>query len=186
MSLISVHDGPSTANLVAYIAGIKLAKRAAEEDDPRPAYNMAGMLYLSPSGWLMLSVPSLLVRGIFEATAEPGIELPPSFTRKTLEAHISVMSKDEVDLIGPEKITERGKQYHYSIGRSKTVDSPNWPGVDKVWYLTVHSPGLQSLRRSYGLSSLPHGGEYDFHITYAIKRRGVLGRNDTSKVESSK
>jgi hypothetical protein len=47
--------------------------------------------------------------------------------------------------------------------------------------LRVHSPELQELRRSYGLSSLPNDGKFDFHITVAIRRKNVLGRNTVSK-----
>jgi hypothetical protein len=180
MSLLRVRTGPSVGDLVAYLAGLRYAEKQAA-DDPRPAYNLAGTLYLDPGGWLLLSVPAALVRGIFEATREPGIELPPSTTRKTLQAHVSVMSKQEVEQVGADKISERGKQFHYSLGRSRSVEPGNWPGIAKVWMVEVHSPELQTLRRSYGLSSLPHGGDYAFHITYAVRRRGVLGRTDTSK-----
>lgn len=181
MSLLTVRDGPPVASVVAYLAGVRYAEKQAA-GDPRPAYNLAGTLYLDPSGWVLLSVPASLVRGVFEAMREPGVELPPSDSRRSLQPHISVFSKADVDQIGgADKITERGKQFHYSLGRLKTVEPADWPGVERVWYITVHSPELQALRRSYGLSSLPHGGEYDFHATVAVRKRGVLARNAKGK-----
>src|SRR5262245_8419176 len=88
MSLLQVHDGPSLGSMVAYLAGVKFVKSAAES---RPAYNLAGTLYLDPSGWLLLSVPAALIRGVFEAMREPGVELPPSGNgSKMLQPHISV------------------------------------------------------------------------------------------------
>lgn len=186
MSLLSVRDGPPVASLVAYLAGRKYVEKQAA-GDPRPAYNLAGTLYLDPSGWVLLSVPASFVRGIFEAMREPGIELPPSDTRQSLQPHISVFSKDDIEQLGgPSKITERGKQFHYSLGRFKTVEPADWPGVERIWYITVHSPELQALRRSYGLTSLPHDGNYDFHITVAVRRRGVLARNEKSKGDVSR
>ncbi len=176
-SLIQVYDGPCLPDLVAHLAGERLYK-LAESDAPSVAYNLAGMLYLSKSGWLLLSVPNAFIRGVFAAMHEPGIELPPNEHGKIFNAHISVMSKEEVDKIGPEKIKERGKLYTYSLGRLKSVEPAGWPDISRVWFITVHSPDLQELRRSHGLSSLPRDGEFDFHVTVCVRRKGVTGRND--------
>jgi hypothetical protein len=94
------------------------------------------------------------------------------------------MSPDDIEKVGgPEKITERGKSYTYTLGRIYSVEPDGWPGVSKVWYIKAHSPELQELRRSYGLSGLPKNGEFDFHITVAVRKRGVLGRGETTKVK---
>ena len=179
MSLIKVHDGPGLPNLLALLTGIQLVKLA---DAPRPVYNLAGTLYLSSSGWLLLSVPVALVRGVFAAMNEAGCELPPPRPGGQLEPHISVMTKEEVDLVGgPDKITERGKQFFYTLGGLREVDPDGWSEMSKAYLVLVHSPELQKLRRSYGLSSLPKDGKHQFHVTVAVKRRGVLGRNDVKK-----
>lgn len=178
-SLIQAYDGPSVPSLVAHLAGTKFVKEA---DAPRPAYNLAGTLYLSKSGWLLLSVPNPFVRGVFAAMHEPGIELPPSGHANGFEAHITVMSEEELAQVGgPDKITERGKMFTYSLGRLRELEPDGWSDVAKAWVITVHSDDLQALRRSYGLSSLPAEGKHAFHITVAVRRRGVLGRNDTVK-----
>jgi hypothetical protein len=178
MSILTVADGPPRWARAAYEAGQNLVKHAGE---PAVSYQLAGLLYLDQSGWLLLGVPNPLVRGVYAALRAPGVELPPSDTREGLQAHISVMTKDEVDLVGPDRVNERGKQFHYTLGRLYEVEPDDWPGVDRVWYVRVHSPELQQLRRSYGLSSLPGGGEKDFHVTVAVRRRGVLGRTETAK-----
>ncbi len=166
---------------ILFDIGRSMAKQAA--DGPEIVYNLAGTLSLSKSGWLLLSVPNALVRGIFAAMDEPGIELPPyDDTPGNLNAHISVMSKDDVAMIGgPDRITERGKQFTYTLGRVYATEPDGWPNMEKVWYVKVHSPELQELRRSYGLSGRPRDGKYDFHVTVAVRRRGVLGRGDTAK-----
>lgn len=161
-----------------YDFGTLLAKQAA--DTPELVYNLVGQLYHT-QGWILLSVPNALVRGYYAAMREPGIELPPGPHGDDLNAHISVIRPDELTKIGgPDRVTERGKQFTYTTGRTYTVE-PEWPDVAKVWYLRVHSPELQTLRRSYGLSSLPNEGQFDFHITLAVRRKKVLGRNDASK-----
>ena len=181
MSILQATEGPPVHERLIFRIGeyIKTASDAV------PAYNLAGTLYLSSSGWLMLSVPNALVRGFFAAMHEPGVELPPSGPDGQLNAHISVMKPAEVALLGgADKINERGKQFFYSVGRWVEVTDPEgWSEMAKVWFLRVHSPELQALRRSYGLSSLPNEGKHDFHITAAVLRRKVLGRNDTRKGE---
>lgn len=186
MSLLRASDGPSVADRLHRQAGFLLAAAEKTAGDATPAYNLTGTLYLSGSGWILLQVPNALVRGVYAAMHEPGAELPPSGDDGRLNAHVSVFRKEELDAIGGgEKVTERGKQFKYSIGRLMSVVPETWSEMNRVWFLTVHSPELQALRRSYGLSSLPNDGKYDFHITVAARRKGVLGRNDSRKGEVS-
>jgi hypothetical protein len=197
---LAVTDGPPAADRWAYGVGLalgaRLAKQAADatpatpdapDDGPVPAYNLAGTLYLASTGWLLLGVPNALVYGIYAAMREPGASLPPGpGPGGRLNAHVTVMRPEELARVGgPDRVTERGKQFHYSLGRLVTVEPASWQGVDRVWMVTVHSPELQALRRSYGLSSLPNGGRHAFHVTVAVRRRGVLARNDKSKADSA-
>lgn len=142
---------------------------------------LAGRLYFSDTGWLLLSVPNAVVRGLFDALDEPGISLPVKKDGK-LNAHITVMRPEEIEQAGgQDKITERGHTYRYNIGAMKCVKPTSWDNIAKVWYVTVNSPELQELRRSYGLSSLPKEGKHDFHITVAVRKTKVLQTNEVSK-----
>jgi hypothetical protein len=166
-------------HLVSFALGVKLA-----QDAPRPAYNLSGMLYVAQhkgEDWGLLSVPNALVRGVFSAMSEPGVELPPGHPQ--LDAHVTVFRPDEIAMIGgPEKlVNDRGKRFNYTIGRLIELEPEGWAGMAKAFVLRIHSPQLQVLRRSYGLSGLPDNGTKDFHVTVAVLRRGVLGRNDTAK-----
>ncbi len=182
MSILSASGGPPAAAAILYEAGRRLVKAAA---DPELAYNLYGTLYLSKSGWLLLGVPNALAHGVFEAMKEPGIQLPPAGPDGRFNAHISVMSPEDVAAAGGgDAITERGKQFSYTLGRVYSVEPDGWPDVSRVWFVRAHSPELQNLRRSYGLSSLPAGGDNDFHISVAVRRRGVLARSETSKTQS--
>ncbi len=151
------------------------------------SYPLAGRLYLAKSGWLLLSVPNALVRGVFDALVEPGVELPsagvfnvPNVKADLVNAHISVMNADEVASIGADKINERGHMFGYTLGGLKEIDVKNVDGVSKVWAIQVSSPGLSALRKSYGLSPLPND-DHPFHITVAARRKGVLSNNAVSK-----
>lgn len=178
MSLIRTKAEQPLEQQPAFQLGQTLVKAA----ETLPAYSLSGRLFLSPTGFLLLSVPNALVRGVFQAMHEPGLQLPPSPDGK-LDAHITVMRPEEIEALGgADKITERGKLYRYRLGGLVSAEPEGWAEMSKVWMLRVHSPELQELRRSYGLSSLPHGGAWDFHVTVACRRRGVLARNETSKV----
>ncbi len=141
---------------------------------------MSGRLYLSETGWLLLSVPNAIVRGTFDAMNEPGIELPRHEEDAPLNAHISVMSRKEVEEAGD--ISERGHMFQYSIGALKVVSPSSMPELSRAWMLGVSSLPLQRLRKSYGLSAIPHDGKQPFHITVAVRRTNVLRQGDVRKV----
>lgn len=165
--------------LVPRIIGEDCVKQAAV---PVTAYSMAGRLFASRSGWLLLSVPNNLVRGVYSALSEPGLELPPAHGKQLLEAHVSVMRPDEIEQIGGiDKITERGQTFRYTLGGLKEVVPDGWDAIGKVWLVEVKSPELEKLRRSYGLSSLPKNNRHKFHVTVAVRRKRVLQNSDVRK-----
>ena len=154
-------------------------------------YPLAGRLYLAKSGWLLLSVPNALVRGVFDAMAVPGAELPltgvmnvPHVESDVLNAHISVMTADEVNKVGVDNINERGHMFAYRLGGMREISVKNVDGVSKVWVIEVSSPELAALRKSYGLSPLPNG-DHQFHITVACRRKKVLQDNNVRKAASA-
>jgi len=148
---------------------------------PEAVPGLTGTLYGSRSGWLLLTVPNAVARGLFDALHEQGVELPRNRDGK-LNAHISVMNPGELARIGGlDKISERGHSFRYNLGAIKTVRPTTWNGVSRVWYVSITSPELQALRRSYGLSSLPNENKHEFHCTFAIRKRKVLHSNDVCK-----
>lgn len=150
-----------------------LGKEAAEHEI---SYDLVGQLQASQDR-IIVSVPNQWVRGYFSMIGEHGIELPT--VDGVFNAGIEVITPEELKALGgPDRITERGKQYAFTTGRL-FVTEPDWPDVTKLWFVRIHSRELQLLRRSYGLSSLP--SDAAFKVCVAVRRRGVLGRNDTSK-----
>jgi ADP-ribose pyrophosphatase YjhB (NUDIX family)/shikimate kinase len=153
---------------------------------PDVAYQLSGRLYMAKSGWLLLSVPNALVRGVFDAITAPGVELPlagvmnvPNVDKELLNAHISVMTAEEVKRIGADNINERGQSFKYSLGHVQELTPGNIDGVSKLWAIQVSTPSLAALRKSYGLSATPKNEP--FHITVAVRRTNVLGNNSVSK-----
>lgn len=142
-----------------------------EAGTPEVTHALAGRLYLSKSGWILLSVPNALIRGLYDALDEPGAVLPLKSDGR-LEGHISVISKDELAKAGidPESISERGHTFRFNLGPLKVVRPSSWKDVSKVWYVTVKSPELRELRTRYGLTPNPRDNKFDFHITIAIMK----------------
>src|SRR5262245_30822378 len=131
------------------------------------SHALSGRLVYSDSGWLLLTVPNNLVRGAFDALHEQGVELPPG-PKNLFNAHITVMRPEEIEEIGgADAITERGHQFHYTLGPLKVCEPDGWKHMSKVWFIEIHSPELEKLRKSYGLSALPKDGGHPFHITIA-------------------
>src|SRR5260221_4890035 len=77
----------------AHISLIKTADNVITK-----SYSLYGRLVLSKSGWLLLEIPNALVRGIFDAINEPGIELP--LRDGKLTAHVSAFRPEELEIIG--------------------------------------------------------------------------------------
>lgn len=175
MAALPVTDGPSFLDRMAKAMAFHAIKTGQDK------YDLAGRLYLAASGWIALAVPNGLVRGIYEALDERGCELPTE--NGIFSAKIPVMSPEELSSAGgAEKITERGKSFRYGLGRVVGIESPpSLTDIAKAWGVEVYSTELQELRRSYGLSGLPNGGQNAFHLLVAVRRKGVLGRNDTAK-----
>jgi hypothetical protein len=138
-----------------------------------------GKLYFSRSGWLLLNVPNAVVHGLFASLDEPGIERPVSDTTGRLEAHISVMRPEELEQIGgAHKVSERGRDFRYVLGRVKEIVPAGWAEMSKAWIIPVRSLELEQLRKSYGLPPLP---KYPFHLTIAVRRKKVLQNNAIGK-----
>jgi len=113
--------------------------------------------------WGKLQVPQAIARGLFASISDPGVRLPDG------KAHISVFTTKEIEKLGGrEKIKERGRDFHFTLGTMRQVNPSGWPEMSRVYFATVQSPELKKLRKSYGLTPLLHGS-HPFHITVGVK-----------------
>jgi len=137
---------------------------------------LAGRLQAGPNGNLELTVPSSLIKGVFDALDEPGAEFVVRNNRT--ESAIKVMTKEEVDKLGGvSHISERGHSYHYTLG--PIVELPATGDYDKLWAISIKSDDLEAIRRSYGLETSPQLG---FYIPVGCKKKKVTEDNKVSKL----
>lgn len=143
-----------------------------------PVHALSGRLQAGPNGGIELTVPASLIKGVFDALHEPGAEFVVRNNRT--EAAIKVMTKTEVDKIGgPNKITERGHSYNYTLG--PIVELPANGEYEKLWAISIDSQNLGDIRKSYGLETSPQLG---FYIPVGIKKKNVTKENEVSKLAS--
>jgi len=152
---------------------IILTKQAADK-----ANIMAGELYASSNGSILLSVPNSFVRGAFDTLEETGLSLPGA--KGKFNAHIIVMTPEEVKQIGGvNKISERGHRFNYNLGGLRSASINNSLHYSRCWFFSVGSQDLSQLRKTYGLSATP--GKHGFHIVLALRKTGVFRDNETTK-----
>ena len=172
----------------SYALGQSCVKEAGvkQAGDAQTVQALHGRLVSTEKNWVLLTVPNALVRGAFDALGELGCELPLQPDGR-LNAHISVIRPDELASIGgKEKLNELGHSFYYTLGPVQEVTPETWDGVSKCWYIKVYSTDLQNLRKSYGLSATPKDGRFDFHITFAIRKKRVLNSGDSVVKHSEK
>jgi acylphosphatase len=137
---------------------------------------LAGRLQAGPSGNLELTVPSSLIKGVFDALDEPGAEFVVRNNRT--ECAIKVMTKEEISKLGGvSHISERGHSYHYTLG--PIVELPATGDYDKLWAISIKSDDLEKIRKSYGLETSPQLG---FYIPVGCKKKRVTEDNSVSKL----
>lgn len=165
--------------------GEKTAAVSVLVREPVAVFALSAPFIISASGWGMLRVPNDIVRGLYSSIDLPGAEFPAASSGETYQAHISVMRKEEVAQIGVGKISERGKRFRYQLGPVCEVVPAGWEEMSKCWFVAIRSPELTQLRRTYGLPNLPihpeTGLSIGFHLTFAVRRKHVLGSNEIAK-----
>jgi hypothetical protein len=150
--------------------------------EKRSAVKFKGLLQLSSSGHLIVTVPAALIRGLYDSLADPGLSLPRVTDGGGVRSGIVVMTPAEVEEVGgPAKIVDRGKTFSFEFGDFFISPADGWAGVSKCWHWHVKSTELQELRKTYGLPTKIEG-LYDFSLIVAYRKTGVLGLNVVSKV----
>ena len=142
---------------------------------------LAGKLNFISSGHLVVQVPNSLTVGAFMSINQPGFIMPSWEPGGKHNACLVVMSPEEVSSIGPDRITERGKDFEYQITGTQRVPA----GVRSDQYaermfFSVSAPDLTRLRGSYGLG--PKGG-HGFKIVFAVRPWGAYRQDGVSKLD---
>lgn len=135
---------------------------------------IAGTLKQNDKGFIYLDIANEYITSIIPFFDDPSIDLPPYYGEDFPDgAHISIATPDEEKkLFSPLPL---GDAFSFTVTgcykASLLYDLKN----KYVWYLTISSDELTSLRTSIGLTPLPSGES--FYITLAYKKT-FLSLND--------
>jgi hypothetical protein len=127
---------------------------------------LVGVLKQTRDGFVYVDVPDEMIYGLIDAVDAEDIKKPPYWQKSfdKIGAHISVIGKTDSQ---NKKIQEIGNNIEYSIVGVKQTKPDSWDEMDKVYFISVKSPQLETLRQKYGLPKKHHG--HEFHITFAVK-----------------
>ncbi len=128
---------------------------------------LTGELKQAKNGFVYLDIPDEQLHSLFELYKSQGMELPPYFGKGMAGAHISAILSEEMAKSGI-TINDIGKKFTFRIANVDSVQPDGWKGVNKVHFLTLSCPELESMRMRNGFS--PKIQDHDFHLTFAIER----------------
>ena len=122
----------------------------------------SGYLMQDSRGFIYLKIDDAYTQLLYKKLSVPRV-MPPPYP---LGAHISVALPYEMAYL--DAISQSDRSVSFSITGCYCASPKHWPSVDKVWYLSVESPQLESIR--YALGMPPHIFKGAFHITFAIQK----------------
>ena len=133
---------------------------------------LSAELKQAENGFTYLDIPDEYVHSLFKLCDDAGVELPPYFGEGLAGAHVSAILGDEISAAGSPKISEIGRKFDFRIVNWDSLKPAGWNGVDKVYFLTLSCPELESVRSTYGFSPKIHH-DHDFHLTFGIHRESA-------------
>ena len=125
--------------------------------------NQVGQLCLKSNGFAYVNVDDAFIENIADLLPVEGTFTPLSTGPKKMGAHVSVFHEDET--IGKEiwDFVDAGDWFSFEVKELRYFERKTGNGVKRCWLLAVDAPGLQRLRKHYGLKPKLLG--HDFHIT---------------------
>ena len=167
------NEGESTLGLDTKGDFVRVESKEIKEIAKR--INNVAQLYLKQNGFAYLNVDDAFVDEI-APLVPAGISLEPISTGgKKMGAHISVFYEDEMigkQIWNPQEI---GQWFAFEAKELRYVDRKTPKGKQRIWFIAVDAPGLERLRKNYGLKPKLQG--HDFHITIGYEN---LEENQTN------
>jgi hypothetical protein len=154
----------------------------AKEDMPNPVYNSAdvctyarsalpqqGILRQDHEGFVYLELCDNFITDIFPLIHDRACEAVPLYHLEPSPAHIPVILPHEwTQRKGWGEMKELETTFSFEITRLFSLKPKRWPGVEKVYFLNIKSPELESFRERNLLPSLICG--HEFHVAIAFKK----------------
>jgi hypothetical protein len=128
-----------------------------------------GILRQASDGFVYLELPDAFIVDLFPLISDQQSETVPLYLLEPSPAHIPVILPHEWEQKkGWGEIERLDMCISFEIKTLCSLCPKRWPGVEKVYFLTVHSRELEELRENHLLPSRIRG--HDFHVAIAVKR----------------
>jgi len=126
-----------------------------------------GILKIDSSGFIFVDLPNAYIFDLYNLLQKKEADPPPYFGANKTGAHISVALSSEVKSMT--HILHLNEEIDFTITGCYRIEPDNLEDISNVWFLSVESSTLETIRKNLGLSSkiLNH----EFHITFAMQKR---------------
>jgi len=128
-----------------------------------------GTLKQQEDGFVYVKIDDNFIDGIFPLLADADIKKPPYFDKDGIGAHISAITKDEIEDKEIKEIKEIGKEIPFTFKEVYSTNPQGWDEMSRVWFVAVDIPELVKIRKKYGLPETYENKGHEFHITVAVR-----------------
>jgi hypothetical protein len=145
----------------------------------RNALPQKGILRQDHEGFVYLELPDHFITDIFPLIHDQECEAISLHYLDPSPAHIPVILPHEwAQRKGWGEIKELETTFSFEITRLFSLKPIRWPGIEKVYCLSIQSPQLENYRERHLLPSRIRG--HDFHVAIAFKKAAEK-RSETPK-----
>jgi hypothetical protein len=131
---------------------------------------LKGILKQTKDKFVYIKIDNDFIKGVFPLISNDGAEEPPYFGKGEIGAHISAITKDEIEGKNIEKIDELGEEIPFYIKGVFSTNPAGWSEMSRVWFVTIDCPRIVEIRKKYKLPATYDGKGHDFHITVAVRK----------------
>ena len=133
------------------------------------AFPLEGILRKDKDGFVYLELTDAFILDLFPLINDHTSEMVPLHLVEPSPAHIPVILPHEwAQCKGWGEIEELGMSIFFEIKNLCSLCPKRWPGVEKVYFLTIQCLTLEELRAHHLLPSRIRG--HDFHVAIAVQR----------------
>lgn len=132
---------------------------------------LKGVLKQAEDGFVYIKIDNDFIRGVFPLLEDKNVEKPPYFGKGEIGAHISAITKDEIEKKKIEKIEEIGEEISFFVKGVYATDPQGWDEMSRVWFVSIDCPRIVEIRKKYDLPETYENKGHDFHITVAVRKK---------------
>ncbi len=146
----------------------------------RSALPQEGILRQDHEGFVYLELCDAFITELFPLINDEGSEAVPLYNLEPSPAHIPIILPHEAaQRRGWGEIIDLEKSFTFRITRLCSLKPKRWPGVEKVYFLSIRSTELEKFRERCLLPSLIRG--HEFHVAIAYKKETVTSQSAPQK-----